>query len=198
MIGHIYKVTNKINGKVYIGQTIQNVKDRWYRHCGYSGLSKKEMNMHIKRAILKYGKENFIVETLEDCDVSELDDREKYYIEFYNSYKEGYNSTTGGYDGLRGLHTPEDKQKDIVDLYKYGFSLDMIAREFHIDHATVRSILTRKGIAIRKTKTYKLSTEDRKQIVQEAAKGVTRKEIMKKYNISKSYLSQLISGNRRI
>jgi hypothetical protein len=53
MKGIIYIIKNNINGKVYIGQTIQKLKDRWYRHCGKSGLSKNELNMHIKRAILK-------------------------------------------------------------------------------------------------------------------------------------------------
>ena len=57
MIGHIYKVTNLINNKVYIGQTIQTVQSRWYRHCGKSGISQAELNTHFKRAILKYGKE---------------------------------------------------------------------------------------------------------------------------------------------
>ena len=78
MIGYIYKVTNKINGKIYIGQTIQSVKDRWYRHCGKSGISKAELNTHFKRAILKYGKENFIIETIEMCDSTELNDKEKF------------------------------------------------------------------------------------------------------------------------
>lgn len=68
MQGFIYKITNKINGKVYIGQTIQSVKDRWHRHCGKKSIRSAEMSMHIKRAILKYGKENFIIETIETCD----------------------------------------------------------------------------------------------------------------------------------
>lgn len=80
MKGIIYIIKNNINGKVYIGQTIQKLKDRWYRHCGKSGLSKNELNMHIKRAIFKYGKENFTIEVLEECDQCDLNEREKYYI----------------------------------------------------------------------------------------------------------------------
>ena len=59
MTGYIYKVTNKVNGKVYIGQTIQSVKARWQRHCNTKNKSKGEMQMQIKRAILKYGKEKY-------------------------------------------------------------------------------------------------------------------------------------------
>lgn len=59
--------------------------------------------MYIKRAILKYGKENFTIEVLEDCDVTILNEREKYYINLYNSYKEGYNCTEGGQKGAKPL-----------------------------------------------------------------------------------------------
>ena len=76
-LGHIYKITNLINGKIYIGQTIQSIKDRWYRHVGNSKwLSQHEVNMAIKRAIRKYGKENFKLELIENCKRENLNDRE--------------------------------------------------------------------------------------------------------------------------
>jgi len=52
--------------------------------------------MVIKRAIHKYGKENFIIEEIEKCNQELLNEREKYWISFYNSYENGYNSTLGG------------------------------------------------------------------------------------------------------
>ena len=52
--------------------------------------------MAIKRAILKYGKENFTIRELEKCEISKLNEREKYYISLYNSYNDGYNNTIGG------------------------------------------------------------------------------------------------------
>lgn len=198
MIGYIYKVTNKINGKIYIGQTIQTVKERWYRHCGKSGISKAELNTHFKRAILKYGKENFLIETIEVCNSSQLDDREKFYISYYDSYKNGYNSTTGGQNGSKPFKTSEEDENQIISLYEYGFSLREIGREFCLDKATVKGILVRHNITLRTTRTYKLSQSDRESVLEDIALGISRKEIMDKYNISKSYLSQLVTGSRRI
>ena len=198
MTGYIYKVTNKINGKIYIGQTIQSVKDRWYRHCSKSGISEAELNTHFKRAILKYGKDNFTIETIEMCDSLQLDKREKFYISYYNSYKEGYNSTLGGKEGSKPFKTSEEDERQIISLYEYGFSLREIGREFNLDKTTVKGILVRHSVSIRSTRTYKLSTEDRVEILRDLEKGLTRKEVLKKYNISKSYLSQLVTGSRRI
>lgn len=198
MIGYIYKVTNKINGKIYIGQTIQSVKDRWYRHCGKSGISKAELNTHFKRAILKYGKENFTVETIEVCDSTKLNDREKFYISYYNSYTNGYNSTIGGQCGSKPFKTSKEEETQIISLYNYGFSLREIGREFNLDKTTVKGILVRHNVSVRTTRTYKLSSTDRINIMNDLDLGLSRKEIINKYNISKSYLSQLITGNRRI
>lgn len=196
MIGVIYKITNLINGKIYIGQTIQNLKDRWYRHCGYSG-SEGEQNMVIKKAIHKYGKENFTIEELESCQAVDLNEKERYWINYYNSYKEGYNATKGGQDGAK-MPKLISKTQEIIDKYQKGLSLRKIAEEYNVDHATIKLLLISNNITLRTTRTYKLSQEQRKEIVDKINKGVSRKEVMKEYNLSKSYLSQLINGNRRI
>lgn len=198
MMGYIYKITNKVNSKVYIGQTVQSVKDRWYGHCKTKNLSKAEKSMHIKRAILKYGKENFIVETLEKCDSNLLNERERYYISYFDSYRNGYNSTKGGQDGAKPLQTSEKIQKEVIELYNCGFSLRAIGKEYSIDKATVKGILTANNIPLRTTRTYKLSQEDREEIITKIDNDVPRKQIMEEYHISKSYLSQLITGHRRI
>lgn len=198
MPGYIYKVTNKVNGKVYIGQTIQTIKNRWYEHCRTKNISKAEKNMKIKRAILKYGKENFTVETLEECDSALLNDRERYYISYFDSYKNGYNSTEGGQDGVKPLQTPEEIQKEVVELYACGFSLRAISKEYNIDKTTVKGILAVHNAPLRASRTYKLSQEDREEIVAKVNNGVSRKQIMEEYHISKSYLSQLITEHHRI
>ena len=196
MIGVIYKITNQVNNKVYIGQTIQNLKDRWYRHCGYSG-SKGEQNMIIKKAIHKYGKENFNIKILEICDSVELNEKEKYWISKYNSYKNGYNATKGGQDGSK-LPKLINQTEEIIDKYNKGLSLRKIAEEYNVDHATIKLILISNNITLRTTRTYKLTQKQREEIIKRVNEGVKRKDIMKEFKISKSYLSQLINGNRRI
>lgn len=198
MIGHIYKVTNLINNKVYIGQTIQTVQNRWYRHCGKSGISQAELNTHFKRAILKYGKDNFKIETIEDCDSSLLNEREKYYISYFDSYNNGYNSTLGGRDGFKLYKTNDETNHQIAQLYEEGFSLREIGREYNLDKTTVKGILNRLNITLRKRRTYKFTEKVRNNIISDLKNGLTRKEVIQKYKISKSYLSQLITGNRRI
>ena len=193
MRGFIYKITNNVNGKVYVGQTKQNVRDRFYRHCSRIG-STHELNMAIHKAIRKYGKQNFTLEVIEETE--NLNEREKYWIAFYDSYKTGYNSTLGGQNGYKPFK--EEHTSEIIEKYKEGKSLREIGKLFNLDKQTVKGLLLRNKVAIRSTRTYKLSQEDRAQILKEVAEGQSRKEIMRKWVISKSYLSQLINGYRRI
>jgi len=93
--GKIYIIKNCINDKVYIGQTIQSLKKRFIGHCCYSK-NDRSINMYIKRAIHKYGKQNFNISLLEECPIENLNEREKYWIAFYDSYNKGYNLTLGG------------------------------------------------------------------------------------------------------
>ena len=93
MIG-IYKITNKNNGKVYIGQS-NNCERRILEH-------QQERSIPIDIWINIIGKENFDYEILEECSLEELDEKEKYYIGFYDSIKEGYNIQEGGFNNSIG------------------------------------------------------------------------------------------------
>lgn len=92
----IYKIENLVNGKIYIGQS-KHIKQRWSEH-------KKELrrnnhgNDYLQRAWNKYGEENFKHTVIEECSEDELDEREIYYINLYNSFESdiGYNLTSGG------------------------------------------------------------------------------------------------------
>lgn len=96
----IYKHTNKINGKVYIGQTCQEPERRWQNGQGYNP------NCPFGKAIAKYGWDGFIHEIIE-TDIPTLDEankREEYYISYFHSYIgddycNGYNATKGGDNG---------------------------------------------------------------------------------------------------
>lgn len=92
MIG-IYKVTNLINGNSYIGQST-DIRRRFYEHRCIS----HEGNDRIKQDLKMYGKNNFKYEVLEECEESELDERERYYI---SKLKPEYNVAAGGKSGSR-------------------------------------------------------------------------------------------------
>ena len=195
MRGFIYKITNKVNGKSYIGQTIQNVKERFYQHCA-TKCSQAILNMVIHKAINKYGKSNFTIEVIEEVESTNLNDRERYWIRYYDSYNNGYNSTEGGQDGIKLFKNLDTES--IVGEYKSGKSLREIGRLFNVDKQTIKDLLVRNNINLRTTKTYKLSQKDRKDIIKDLSLGLSRKEIISKWHISKGYLSQLINGYRRI
>lgn len=117
----IYKVTNKINNKIYIGQTKISVKDRWARHITESRCKGcHTYNTVFKRAIRKYGVENFICEQIEECKTQqELNNREQYWIKYYNSYigdknSWGYNMTKGGEEGSSSLSEKEVYEINIL------------------------------------------------------------------------------------
>lgn len=195
MRGFIYKITNTINGKYYIGQTIQNVKERFYQHCA-TKCSKAVSNMAIHRAIKKYGKSNFTVEVIEEIDSANLNDRERYWIKYYNSYNNGYNSTKGGQDGCKSFKDLD--VESIIKEYNTGKSLRTLGTIFKVDKQTIKDLLVRNNINLRTTRTYKLSQKDREDIIKDLSLGLSRKEIISKWHISKAYLSQLINGYRRI
>lgn len=88
-ISGIYKITNLKNNLVYIGQTVNfgiRRRDHW----------SDKTNDDLHNDIQKLGREYFKFEIIEKCDVDQLDEREKYWIEYYDSYNMGYNNTEGG------------------------------------------------------------------------------------------------------
>ena len=91
--GKIYKITNLINGLVYIGQTTGSLLKRWRYHCYPNSKC-----IRISNAIQKYGKENFIIEQIDVADdMVHLNELEQYWIEVYDSLSpNGYNLNCGG------------------------------------------------------------------------------------------------------
>lgn len=95
---YIYKITNKVNGKVYIGKTMYSIQKRWKEHLKAAKRSNCEKRP-LYDAINKYGAENFKIEQIEqieECSNDILNERERYWIEYYGSFKNGYNATIGG------------------------------------------------------------------------------------------------------
>jgi group I intron endonuclease len=103
----VYKITNNVNGKVYIGQSI-NIKNRWKDHI-YALNRKDSSCVLLQRAWNKYKQESFSFEILELCTEDELDDVEVKYIDIYDAINNGYNIESGG---NKNKHLSEEtKQK---------------------------------------------------------------------------------------
>jgi hypothetical protein len=128
----IYRVTNMINGKQYIGQTSRTLEKRWIEHCSASSGC-----VALHNAILKYGRENFKVEQIDIAlDQVELDYKEIKYIELYNTLApNGYNLTKGGdyKKDMRGEHNPMyGKKRPEVGL-KNKLTKSKAVNQFSID-----------------------------------------------------------------
>ena len=141
-MGYIYKITNQLNQKSYIGQTITPIKNRMYKHYSHS----KVATTGIDYAIKKYGQENFIVEEICECDDSQLDELETYYIQYYNTYNNGYNLTTGGQDSTTQLLLDTD---EIISKYLSGKTIIEISKEYNCCEKTISNLLHSNHIEIR-------------------------------------------------
>ena len=109
-MGYIYKITNNVNGKIYIGQTSKTVQERFNAHISKA---KAHVNRYLYDAMNHYGIENFSAEEIEQCPKEMLDEREIYWISFYKSdnKENGYNMTSGGGGGDTWYNNPH---KDIT------------------------------------------------------------------------------------
>jgi group I intron endonuclease len=107
----IYKATNKINGKIYIGQTINSLRQRKRGHIN-SALSKHDTS-YFHFALRKYGPESFDWETIVEGpgSLETLNELEKHFIQLYNSFEKGYNLTLGGNSNAGFKHSEETKKR---------------------------------------------------------------------------------------
>lgn len=125
----IYKIENLINHKKYIGQSV-HIERRFQEHCQPS------TNSLISKAIKEFGKENFSFEIIEECKVEELNQKERYYINFYNSLvPNGYNVTDYSEDRPQ-LYLNYDKEtfyKIIEDIKNSQLSFQEISEKYGLD-----------------------------------------------------------------
>lgn len=181
MKGYIYKITNKVNGKSYIGQTRYTVEFRWRQH------QHKKDNTYFHNALYKYGIENFTVETLEECNVEDLDSKEIFYIAKYDTFKNGYNLTIGG-DGRRCI-TSDNQYEEIKELYLSGFSSNKIATLYKVSKATIIKILKSLSVKIRSNH-LNINNQEFLELVADYKLGYSLKELAKRYDCSSSGLKE--------
>lgn len=138
MVG-IYKITNKINGKCYIGQSI-DIERRFKEHC----IKNKS---YISSTIIQEGKENFLFEIIEECSIQQLNEKEQYWIQYYNSIKpNGYNVA----EDTKSNHTNyRFFDKDIItniilDLQNTNLTLSEISKKYNMHISNISRINTGK------------------------------------------------------
>lgn len=186
--GLIYIIRNSINDKVYIGQTTLSLEDRWKVHLKPS-VSKQRGSYKIYNAMNKYGKENFYCEILEDnIPIEELNNREINYIEKFDSFKNGYNSTKGG-DG-RFINKDYDIE-NILSKYKSGISATQISKEYGVSHITIERILHANNIEMRQNN-EKIFDYMLDEIIKFASSH-TYKETAALYNVDEKTIRRFLS-----
>lgn len=144
MIG-IYKITNLINNKVYIGLST-NIKERWRAHRSRPFQKKShQYNYYLYRAIRKYGLENFSFEVVEECQKEELGEKEIYWINYYHSNDEqfGYNRTSVGEQARTSSKITEDEAKEIQEYLLYSkMSQADLGEKYNISQRSISYINT--------------------------------------------------------
>lgn len=131
----IYKITNLINNKVYIGKSV-NILKRWSQHKNATDSSP----LHL--AIQKYGIDNFKLDILELCKPEELNEKEIYWIKQYNScFGEGYNATQGGDGASHPVKLSHQELLDIINLLQNTqITIIDIAKKYNVSTKTISDI----------------------------------------------------------
>ena len=153
MLNSIYKITNIINGKVYIGKTSLSIEDRYKQHIRDSKKSRTNKRP-LYDAMNKYGIDNFIIEEIEtNISDDDINDKEVYYIQKFHSYIgdeycNGYNATLGG-------DSKKYKKYDIdviINLYRQGYTCCEISEIIEMDRTYIAKLLKNNNINILMTK----------------------------------------------
>jgi len=168
--GKIYKITNIKNGLVYIGCTIYPLDKRFKEHL--HRCFKTDYKSKLYNSMKKYGKDNFTIELIEECNLSIIYETEKKYIEKYDSYNNGLNSTFGGEGCLGYSHSSEIRQKISENLKNgnshKGKSYDELYGENADEQREKRRTSVKKGWEV-------ISDEDKEKRVNKARETKQKK-----------------------
>ena len=204
-MGLIYKITNLINNKVYIGQSTSSAPQRWlyhYKHYQYG-----EAKYPLYQDMRKYGIENFTFQVIEtDINEIDLDNKEIYYIQQYNANNAeyGYNSTMGGKHSFSSFLTEDEVRNIICDIKNHpDVSLSIIGKWHNITVGLMSDIncgdiwhFSEYTYPIRlcHDRPNKLSSEEVDKIIQCLLNGENCTEISKKFLVSNVCISNINSG----
>lgn len=209
-MGAIYKITNQINNKIYIGKTIREPQTRWKEHIQYSHQPNR-YNTPLYQALRKYGPDYFTFEIIEDnlTDINELNEKEKYYINLYHSasHELGYNIAIGGDGGRTSSKLTQQQVNKIIDILSDEnnlLSFNDIGQQFNISGSVIRAInqgiswyLPNISYPIRKYDVTGLSLTRKqyKDIVSDIQNSKLQlQEIAIKYNLSEQQMTSINQG----
>lgn len=139
-MGYIYKITNDINQKSYIGKTEYSIEKRFKEHCSESE-QERSWNRPLYRAMRKYGIEHFSISLIEETDNTA--EAEQYWISYFNTYKTGYNATLGG-DGTK-FYDYDLIAKRLIE----GLNATEISNEIGCCPDTVYHVAHARGISLK-------------------------------------------------
>ena len=155
----VYKITNRINGLMYVGQTCRSLTERFNDHCVYP---KTRTPSKIQEAIKKFGRENFDIEVLEESTNDKIDDLEVYYINKLNTiYPNGYNVWHGGRPISPASH--KCNHEELIKYYLECQSVPLTCQKFGLSDQRVGYLLDQAKIPRRRLKKYVEYTEEDKQ-----------------------------------
>jgi group I intron endonuclease len=137
----IYIITNTITNTSYVGQAI-NISRRLRQHLRSSiSVKASDYDYPLHQSIRKHGVDNFTFDILEECLPELFNEREMYWVAFYDTHKNGYNQTAGGYQSIRQIKLNASDINQIIDrLMNTDDSYVQIAKDFNICTDMVKRI----------------------------------------------------------
>lgn len=195
-MGYIYLITNLVNNKLYVGQTVNTISHRWKDHL-YESYNGNKSNSLLHRAIVKYGESNFDVKEIEECQDNLLNEREKYWIKYYDTYythDKGYNLSYGGEGNTKY------SDEEILYLWNQGYRNCEIARLLDSNDGTIslriRALIGNDAAQLRRadsTKIAVLQYDLQGEFIQEWESGSAAEKVL---NLSAGSVSRCCSGQR--
>lgn len=186
--GRIYIIRNTVNNKVYVGQTRVSIKLRFQNHLS---AARNGQDYVIGKAIRKYGEDKFYIELLEECLEEELNEREKYWISFFQATnnKFGYNMSIGG-NSVRAAKELDENQ--VLKLFNSGIAAYEIAKILHVAVPRVTEILKRNNIYYGVDKQRR---SDEQEIVLAYVSGSRTMDICREFKVNKSTVRRILLRN---
>ena len=193
----IYKATNLVNGKVYIGQTVRSLDERMSEHLRHS-------KTIFDKALKKYGISNFRVEIIDEAQsVDELNAKERYWIDKYKSFgKNGYNMCEGGSNTIGYHHTDNAKTKmSIAKKQIYQGEGNPFYGKCHTLESRAKMSKSRKGRIITPEwrKHISQSSNNKRKVRNIETKEIFNsiKEAADKYGIAPTHITRVCRGRRK-